>query len=173
MNSPSTGYKYSCSGYAPLAGFEASSFGRFSDVYRGPAACAQFAALALTAVAACANRKHRAAAWLTTVAWPKALNMTVRLLTHEHTGARDDRQPHGVCGAGGCCLPPPGKNVRELRFQMIDNNTELLVEYPALSHDARAHNIASVGVSAAVAGRSTDLDYLWGNRPMGKYRLRG
>jgi len=29
------GYKYSCSGSAPLAGFEVSTDGRFSDVHRG------------------------------------------------------------------------------------------------------------------------------------------
>ena len=43
-----------------------------------PAASACFAAIALTAVAASANRKHRAATWRTTMAWPKALNMTMR-----------------------------------------------------------------------------------------------
>ena len=32
---PLPGYKYSCSGSAPLAGFEASTYGRFSDVHRG------------------------------------------------------------------------------------------------------------------------------------------
>jgi hypothetical protein len=53
---------------------------RSPDLVAPPAASAQFAAIALTAVAAGANRKHRAAAWLTTLAWPKALNMTVRVL---------------------------------------------------------------------------------------------
>jgi hypothetical protein len=32
---PPTGYKYSCSGSDPLAGFEVSTDGRFSDVHRG------------------------------------------------------------------------------------------------------------------------------------------
>jgi hypothetical protein len=32
---PPTGYKYSCSGSDPLAGFEVSTYGRFSDVHRG------------------------------------------------------------------------------------------------------------------------------------------
>jgi hypothetical protein len=51
---------------------------RSPDLVAPPAASAQFAAIALTAVAASANRKHRAATWLTTPAWPKALNMTMR-----------------------------------------------------------------------------------------------
>ena len=34
-NRPSAGYKYSCSGSAPLAGFEVSADGRFSGVHRG------------------------------------------------------------------------------------------------------------------------------------------
>ena len=51
---------------------------RSPDLVAPPAASACFAAIALTAVAASANRKHRAATWLTTMAWPKALNMTMR-----------------------------------------------------------------------------------------------
>ena len=51
------------------------------DLVSPPAASTRFAAIALTAVAASANRKHRAAAWLTTLAWSKALNVTVR---HAH-----------------------------------------------------------------------------------------
>jgi hypothetical protein len=51
---------------------------RSPDLVAPPAASACFAAIALTAVAASANRKQRAATWLTTMAWPKALNMTMR-----------------------------------------------------------------------------------------------
>jgi hypothetical protein len=37
QNHPAAGYKYSCSGSAPLAGFEVIKYGRFSGGHRGKA----------------------------------------------------------------------------------------------------------------------------------------
>jgi hypothetical protein len=104
-----------------------------------PAASACFAAIALTAVAASANRKHRAATWLTTMAWPKALNMTMRR-THP-------MNIYGLMMIDNLIAPaapddvasrPPGKKFKFLRFQMIDNTWGVLGDvynWPAGGND--------------------------------------
>ena len=107
---------------------------RSPDLVSPPAASARFAAIALTAVAASANRKHRAATWLTTPAWPKALNMTMCRAHHMNIyglvmidnliapAARDD-----------VASRPSGKKFRKLRFQMIDNTQNDKTDTAALS----------------------------------------
>jgi len=51
---------------------------RCPDLAAPPAAPALFAAIALTAVATGADRKHRTAAWFAALTLPKALNLIVR-----------------------------------------------------------------------------------------------
>ena len=51
---------------------------RCPDLVAPLPASTQLTAIALAAVAIGADREHPAAAWLTTLAWPKAFNMIVR-----------------------------------------------------------------------------------------------
>jgi hypothetical protein len=91
---------------------------RSPDLVAPPATSAQFAAVALTAVAAGANRKHRAATWLTTLTWPKALNMTVRRahLMNIHR-PRDDRQPFAPAARDDVASRLPGNSLENYVFR--------------------------------------------------------